>query len=108
MCEREIFIILPLFFSQYFSFADVDDVKVVINYDFPNVFQDYVHRIGRTGRTDKKVRLTLKLVSHRSDILYPMLSLLQKCDSFRIVTPCVCRELRTLSSRPMMERKRAS
>ena len=29
---------------------DVKDVKFVINYDFPNQVEDYVHRIGRTGR----------------------------------------------------------
>ncbi|KAJ3280316.1 ATP-dependent RNA helicase dbp2 [Borealophlyctis nickersoniae] len=29
---------------------DVKDIKVVINYDFPNNIEDYVHRIGRTGR----------------------------------------------------------
>jgi len=28
----------------------VEDVKFVINYDFPNCSEDYVHRIGRTGR----------------------------------------------------------
>ena len=32
---------------------DVNDVKVVINYDFPNNLEDYVHRIGRTGRSGK-------------------------------------------------------
>ena len=37
-----------------FEFADVDDVKYVINYDFPTGIEDYVHRIGRTGRSDKK------------------------------------------------------
>ncbi|KAG8276282.1 putative ATP-dependent RNA helicase ddx17 [Homalodisca vitripennis] len=31
---------------------DVDDVKNVINYDYPNTSEDYVHRIGRTGRCD--------------------------------------------------------
>ncbi|KAI5169888.1 ATP-dependent RNA helicase DDX5/DBP2 [Pancytospora epiphaga] len=29
---------------------DVKDVKLVINYDFPKVIDDYVHRIGRTAR----------------------------------------------------------
>jgi len=29
---------------------DVKDVAVVINYDFPNGVEDYIHRIGRTGR----------------------------------------------------------
>jgi len=32
---------------------DVDDVKFVINYDYPNGTEDYVHRIGRTGRSSK-------------------------------------------------------
>lgn len=29
---------------------DVEDVKYVINFDYPNSSEDYVHRIGRTGR----------------------------------------------------------
>ncbi|MFH4976462.1 hypothetical protein AB6A40_003171, partial [Gnathostoma spinigerum] len=33
---------------------DVNDIKVVINYDYPNNSEDYVHRIGRTGRCDNK------------------------------------------------------
>ena len=32
----------------------VDDVTHVINYDLPTTFDDYVHRIGRTGRSTKK------------------------------------------------------
>ncbi|EDW78723.2 uncharacterized protein Dwil_GK12550 [Drosophila willistoni] len=31
---------------------DVDDVKFVINYDYPSNSEDYVHRIGRTGRSN--------------------------------------------------------
>lgn len=30
----------------------VDDVSHVINYDLPQTFDDYVHRIGRTGRAN--------------------------------------------------------
>lgn len=29
---------------------DVKDVKYVVNYDMPKQIEDYVHRIGRTGR----------------------------------------------------------
>ncbi|XP_076234176.1 putative ATP-dependent RNA helicase DDX5 isoform X2 [Calliopsis andreniformis] len=29
---------------------DVDDVKYVINFDYPSSSEDYIHRIGRTGR----------------------------------------------------------
>jgi len=32
----------------------VDDVSHVINYDLPTSFEDYVHRIGRTGRGEKR------------------------------------------------------
>jgi ATP-dependent RNA helicase DDX5/DBP2 len=31
---------------------DVKDIKFVINYDFPSQIEDYVHRIGRTGRAN--------------------------------------------------------
>lgn len=33
---------------------DVKDIKCVINYDFPPTIEDYVHRIGRTGRAGKE------------------------------------------------------
>ncbi|KAF0920382.1 hypothetical protein E2562_034839 [Oryza meyeriana var. granulata] len=29
---------------------DIKDIRVVVNYDFPSGVEDYVHRIGRTGR----------------------------------------------------------
>jgi len=33
---------------------DIPDVELVINYTFPLTIEDYVHRIGRTGRAGKK------------------------------------------------------
>lgn len=33
---------------------DVDGIKHVINYDYPQTSEDYIHRIGRTGRRDTK------------------------------------------------------
>lgn len=32
---------------------DIDDVTHVINYDLPETYEDYIHRIGRTGRAQK-------------------------------------------------------
>jgi len=32
---------------------DIDDVSHVVNYDEPESYTDYVHRIGRTGRANK-------------------------------------------------------
>lgn len=33
---------------------DIEDVSHVINYDMPNSYDDYIHRIGRTGRANKR------------------------------------------------------
>lgn len=35
---------------------DVQDIEAVINFDLPDNSEDYVHRIGRTGRAGKKGR----------------------------------------------------
>eukprot|EP00485_Elphidium_margaritaceum_P019449 CAMPEP_0202725900 /NCGR_PEP_ID=MMETSP1385-20130828/184336_1 /ASSEMBLY_ACC=CAM_ASM_000861 /TAXON_ID=933848 /ORGANISM="Elphidium margaritaceum" /LENGTH=662 /DNA_ID=CAMNT_0049392105 /DNA_START=268 /DNA_END=2256 /DNA_ORIENTATION=+ len=32
----------------------IDDIKLVVNFDMPNAIEDYVHRIGRTGRAGKE------------------------------------------------------
>lgn len=42
---------------------DIDDISLVINYDFPKCSEDYIHRIGRTGRRDKK-GVAFTLFSH--------------------------------------------
>jgi len=34
--------------------VDIDDLTHVVNYDLPRSPQDYIHRIGRTGRAGKK------------------------------------------------------
>ncbi len=42
----------------------VDNVTHVINYDLPNTFEDYVHRIGRTGRGSNRGK-ALTFVPHK-------------------------------------------
>jgi superfamily II DNA/RNA helicase len=32
---------------------DIDDIRIVLNYDVPHDAEDYVHRIGRTARADR-------------------------------------------------------
>lgn len=65
---------------------DVKDVKCVVNYDMPSAVEDYVHRIGRTGRAgasgiaytlfdgagrDKKVARGLVQVLEKADQQVP-------------------------------------
>jgi len=33
---------------------DVPDIKFVVNYDFPGQLEDYIHRVGRTGRAGRE------------------------------------------------------
>ncbi len=47
---------------------DVNDIAHVINYDLPNATDDFVHRIGRTGRAGKKgVATTFVMPQERHD-----------------------------------------
>jgi superfamily II DNA/RNA helicase len=38
---------------------DVDDIKFVINYDYPNNSEDYIHRIGKIFTVQHSVYLAL-------------------------------------------------
>lgn len=40
----------PLTIISLSDLTDIDDVKFVVNYDYPSNSEDYIHRIGRTGR----------------------------------------------------------
>ncbi|MEI6168415.1 MAG: DEAD/DEAH box helicase [bacterium] len=51
---------------------DVDDLEVVVNYDIPYDAEDYVHRIGRTGRAGKR-GMALTFVSGRDIYKLPFI-----------------------------------
>jgi ATP-dependent RNA helicase RhlE len=45
---------------------DIDQLPMVINYELPMVAEDYIHRIGRTGRAGAE-GLAISLVSHEEE-----------------------------------------
>lgn len=53
---------------------DVPDVDFVVNYDLPDVAENYVHRVGRTGRGTKKGQA----VSFCSDEEKPLLAAIEQ------------------------------
>ena len=75
---------------------DVDDVKFVINYDYPNNSEDYIHRIGRTGRKDQtgtaytlftpangaKAKDLVNVLSEAKQVVNPKLQELAQCSGF--------------------------
>eukprot|EP00474_Spongospora_subterranea_P009094 CRZ09552.1 hypothetical protein [Spongospora subterranea] len=57
---------------------DINNVKVVIQHDLPNTIDDYVHRIGRTGRCGN-TGLAISFVNERSKgILRDLLHLMSE------------------------------
>jgi len=58
---------------------DVKDIRYVINYDFPKTIEDYVHRIGRTGRANA-TGVAISFVDDRKDakLMRPLLRLLEE------------------------------
>jgi ATP-dependent RNA helicase RhlE len=48
---------------------DVDHVAHVVNYDMPKVAEDFVHRVGRTGRASRSgVASTFASPEERGDL----------------------------------------
>lgn len=48
---NRIILIVTLLYAN--TQEDVRDITHVLNYDYPNNSEDYIHRIGRTGRAGK-------------------------------------------------------
>jgi ATP-dependent RNA helicase RhlE len=65
---------------------DIDSLPHVINYEIPNVAEDYVHRIGRTGRAGIEGE-ALSLVSHDERAFMRDIEKLIKRDLERVVIP---------------------
>ncbi|XP_061450390.1 probable ATP-dependent RNA helicase DDX28 [Rhineura floridana] len=48
---------------------DTTHVELVVNYDFPPTLHDYLHRVGRVGRTGSKFPgIAVSFVTHRWDV----------------------------------------
>ena len=76
---------------SFFS-PDVSDVKFVINFDFPADSENYVHRIGRTARSDhtgtaytfftpeniRQVKDLISVLQEAGQVVSPKLVQLQK------------------------------
>ena len=75
---------------------DVDDVKFVINYDYPNNSEDYIHRIGRTGRKNNtgtaytlftsgnaaKAKDLVEVLTEAKQVVNPKLQEIAQCAGF--------------------------
>ncbi|PKA62043.1 ATP-dependent RNA helicase-like protein DB10 [Apostasia shenzhenica] len=72
---------------------DIKDIRVVINYDFPTGIEDYVHRIGRTGRAGATGVSYTFFCDQDSKYARELAKILEGADQ------CVPRELRDMFAR---------
>ncbi|XP_042457692.1 DEAD-box ATP-dependent RNA helicase 20-like [Zingiber officinale] len=74
---------------------DVKDIKCVINYDFPVNLEDYVHRIGRTGRAGAKGMAFTFFTQASARFAKELVKILQ--DAGQIVSPALASLARSSS-----------
>ena len=72
---------------------DISDVKHVVNYDLPSCIEDYVHRIGRTGRCGNMGKATSFYdPDDNKDLARPLVKILQDVSATEkyVILPCTC------------------
>jgi ATP-dependent RNA helicase DDX3X len=57
---------------------DIDNIAHVINYDMPTDIDDYVHRIGRTGRAGKPGLATAFITDENVNVIPKLLEILEE------------------------------
>ncbi|XP_050426445.1 probable ATP-dependent RNA helicase DDX43 [Adelges cooleyi] len=57
---------------------DIQDITVVINYDFPTNIEEYVHRVGRTGRAGKTGSAITLFTQHDAHFAEVLIDILDK------------------------------
>ena len=65
---------------------DIDGIDMVMNYDVPRDAEDYVHRIGRTGRAQKKGE-AITLISPTDQSSFHKIELLIGSEVEKMVVP---------------------
>jgi ATP-dependent RNA helicase DDX5/DBP2 len=67
---------------------DVDDIRLVVNFDFPKEMESYVHRIGRTGRAGKKgVAVSFFVPEKNSRLARELIAILNRTE--QVVPPAL-------------------
>jgi superfamily II DNA/RNA helicase len=65
---------------------DIDDIRLVINYDVPHDSEDYVHRIGRTARANND-GVAITFVSEKEQTQFKQIENFLEKDIYKIPVP---------------------
>ena len=85
---------------------DVAEVTHVINFDTPDVPENYIHRIGRTGRADKK-GISITFITAKEKVLQKAIETLMKQEIPMLVLPADLKisEILTEDEKPKVRMK---
>lgn len=72
------------------------DIKCVVNYDFPTSLEDYVHRIGRTGRAGARGMAFTFFTHSNAKFARDLIKILQEAG--QIVSPALSALARSVAS----------
>ena len=78
---------------------DVKEIRLVVNYDFPQGLEDYIHRIGRTGRVEMTGTAVSFFTPNDGKYAKPLVAILR--DAGQNVPP----ELEQMASNPFSSMK---
>ena len=84
---------------------DIDDVRLVINYDVPHDCEDYVHRIGRTARANND-GVAITFVSEKEQSKFKEIELFLEKDIYKIPVPEELGETPVYNPRIQIQQKR--
>ena len=65
---------------------DIDDIRLVINYDVPHDCEDYVHRIGRTARANND-GVALTFISEKEQTKFKIIEQFLEKEIYKISVP---------------------
>lgn len=65
---------------------DIDDIRLVINYDVPHDAEDYVHRVGRTARANND-GVAITLVCEKEQRQFSMIEQFLEKDIYKLAIP---------------------
>lgn len=85
---------------------DIKDVSLVVNYDMAKTIEDYIHRIGRTGRMGKSGTAITFLTGDDSELFFELRAVLLKAPKSRISPDFLAHEASRVRPGTVVQKKR--
>lgn len=86
---------------------DIKDVSLVVNYDMAKSIEDYIHRVGRTGRMGKSGTAITFLTGDDSELFFELRAILLRAPKSSIPPEFLAHEATRVKPGTVVQKKRA-